>query len=216
MNRLDMITAVEPPWLRWARELQAIAQIGHTYSGESHFDRERYARVREIAAEMLAAGAGLDAGTVVEFFDAEHGYATPKIDVRGVVFRDDRLLLVREASDGLWTLPGGWADVNESAAESVVREVREESGFDTRAVKLLALLDRSRHAHAPAFPFHVYKLFVRCDIVGGRATPSAETTAVGFFDEADLPPLSTSRVTLGQIQRMFEHLRHADWPTDFD
>jgi ADP-ribose pyrophosphatase YjhB (NUDIX family) len=210
------MAAMEPSWLRWARELQAIAQIGETYSGENHFDRERYARVRGIAAEMLAAGTGLDTATVVTFFDAERGYATPKIDVRGVVFRDGRLLLVREASDGLWTLPGGWADVNQSAGESVVREVREESGFETRAVKILAVLDRSRHEHTPAFPFHVYKLFVRCEIVGGRPAPRVETTAVGFFDEADLPPLSISRVTEGQIRRMFEHLRHPDWPTDFD
>jgi ADP-ribose pyrophosphatase YjhB (NUDIX family) len=211
-----MTGLTEPRWLRWARELQAIAQIGHTYSGENHFDRERYARVREIAAEMLAAGAGFDTSAVVRFFDAEEGYATPKVDVRGVVFQHGRLLLVREASDGLWTLPGGWADVNQSAGESVVREVHEESGFQTRALKLLAVLDRSRHEHTPTFPFHVYKLFVRCEIVGGRPETSAETTAVGFFDETDLPPLSVSRVTAGQIRRMFEHLRHPDWPTDFE
>ena len=94
--------------------------------------------------------------------------------------------------------------------------MREESGFDTRAGKLLAVLDRSRHGHAPAFPFHVYKMFVRCEILAGAATPSAETSAVGFFDESDLPPLSTSRVTAGQIRRMFEHLRHPGWPTDLD
>jgi ADP-ribose pyrophosphatase YjhB (NUDIX family) len=172
--------------------------------------------VRAIAAEMLAAGAGLETGAVVRFFDAEDGYATPKVDVRGVVFQDGRLLLVREASDGLWTLPGGWADVNQSPAESVVREVREESGFETRAVKLLAVLDRSRHGHSPAFPFHVYKFFVRCDIVGGRPAASAETTAVDFFAETALPPLSISRVTEGQIRRMFEHLRNPDWPCDFE
>ena len=102
-----MTGLTEPRWLRWARELQAIAQIGQTYSGDNHFDRERYARVREIAAEMLAAGAGFETSAVVRFFDAEEGYATPKVDVRGVVFQHGRLLLVREASDGLWTLPGG-------------------------------------------------------------------------------------------------------------
>ena len=211
-----MTGLTEPRWLRWARELQAIAQIGQTYSGDNHFDCERYARVRAIAAEMLAAGAGVETGAVVRFFDAEEGYATPKVDVRGVVFQHGRLLLVREVSDGLWTLPGGWADVNQSAGESVVREVREESGFDTRAVKLLAVLDRSRHEHMPAFPFHVFKLFFQCEIVGGRPEASAETTAVGFFAESDLPPLSTSRVTAGQIRRTFEHLRHPDWPTDFE
>jgi ADP-ribose pyrophosphatase YjhB (NUDIX family) len=212
-----MIPPVDPQWLRWARELQAIAQIGQAFAGDSHFDRERYLRVQQIAAEMLAAGGGLALPEVVAFFAAERGYATPKVDVRGVVFDGTgRLLLVREASDGLWTLPGGWADVNESPATATVREVREESGYETRAAKLLAVYDRSLHDHAPAFPYHVYKLFLRCDLVGGAAAPSAETSAVDFFDEGALPPLSVSRVTAGQLARMFEHRRHPDWPTDFD
>jgi ADP-ribose pyrophosphatase YjhB (NUDIX family) len=207
---------MDPRWLRWSRELQAIAQIGETFAGDRHFDRERYARIRAIAAEMLVLNAGLDARTVVYLFDAEQGYATPKVDVRGVVFRGGGLLLVREATDGLWTLPGGWADVNESPAESVVREVREESGFETRASRLLAVFDRSRHPHVPAFPFHVYKLFIRCDIVGGAASESIETTGVGFFEEHALPPLSVSRVTAAQLSRMFAHERHPEWATDLD
>ena len=207
---------MDPQWLRWARELQAVAQIGQTFVGDNHFDRERYVRIQQIAAEMMAAGTGLDVRAVAAFFDAEEGYATPKVDVRGVVFDGDRLLLVREASDGLWTLPGGWADVNEAPGPATVREVREESGFETRAAKLLAVFDRSLHAHEPPFPYHVYKLFVRCDLVGGAATPSHETTAVAFATEDELPPLSVSRVTEQQIRRMFDHRRHPDWPTDFD
>lgn len=208
---------MDPQWLQWARELQAIAQIGQTFSGDSHFDRERYLRVQEIAAAMLASGTGLSRDTIVAFFDAERGYATPKVDVRGVVFdRDGSLLLVREAADGLWTLPGGWADVNESPATATVREVREESGFETRATKLLAVYDRSLHEHEPVFPYHVYKLFVRCDLVGGTAATSLETSEVGFFEEGALPPLSVSRVTGRQLQRMFDHHRHPDWPTDLD
>jgi ADP-ribose pyrophosphatase YjhB (NUDIX family) len=208
---------MDPQWLRWVRELQAIAQIGQTFAGESHFDRERYERVQQLAAEMMAAGAGLETSAVVAFFDAEDGYATPKVDVRGVVFdAEGRLLLVREASDGLWTLPGGWADVNESPATATVREVREESGFETRAVKLLAVYDRSLHEHVPAFPYHVYKVFLRCDLVGGAAAASVETSDVAFFGEDALPPLSVSRVTGRQLTRMFEHRRHPEWPTDFD
>src|SRR6187549_689376 len=114
---------MDPQWLRWARELQAIAQIGQTFARESPFDLERYQRIQQIAAEIVAAGTGVDFATVAAFFDAEHGYATPKVDVRGVVFREEELLLVREASDGLWTLPGGWADVNESPGVATVREV---------------------------------------------------------------------------------------------
>lgn len=207
---------MEPEWLRWARELQAIAQIGLTYSTEDHFDVERYARIREIAAEIMATGGGIEKGAVLDLFGRETGYATPKVDVRGVVFRADEILLVRELADGGWTLPGGWADVNESPGESVVREVHEESGYETKPVKLLAVYDRSKHGHTPAFPFHVYKLFILCEVTGGGPATSRETSAVGFFAEHDLPDLSRSRVTPAQIRRLFEHHRHPDWATDFD
>jgi len=207
---------MNPDWLRWARELQAISQIGLAYSAESHFDAERYARVREIAAEILASRGGIAKERLLESFSRQDGYATPKVDVRGVVFRDDRILLVREVADGRWTLPGGWADVNQSPTESVVREVLEESGYETRPVKLLAVYDRDKQGHAPPFPFHVYKLFVLCEVIGGEAATSVETSAVEFFTEDALPELSSSRVTLRQIQRCFDHCRHPDWPTDLD
>jgi ADP-ribose pyrophosphatase YjhB (NUDIX family) len=207
---------VEPPWLRWARELQALAQIGLTYAGDDHFDVERYTRVREIAAEMMAAGSGHPTRAVLDLLCAETGYATPKVDVRGVVFREERILLVKEVSDGAWTLPGGWADVNESPTESVVREVREESGYETRAVKLLAIYDRSKHPHQPAFPFHVYKLFILCALTGGGPTPGTETSAVDFFAEGELPELSLSRVTPAQLRRVFAHRRHPRWAADLD
>ena len=207
---------MEPQWLRWAKELQAIAQIGLTYSSESHFDVERYKRIREIAAEMLSSFSGIEKQEILELFRREQGYATPKVDVRGVVFQDSRILLVKEAADGGWTLPGGWADVNESPKESVEREVREESGYEVQAVKLLAVYDRSKHNHTPAFPFHVYKLFILCEVLGGEAAVSAETSDVGFFGEAQLPELSISRVTEKQIRRLFEHHRNPDWASDFD
>jgi len=196
--------------------LQAIAQIGLTYSSDRHFDVERYTRIREIAAEIMSAGGGSEKGTLLEIFQREEGYATPKVDIRGVVFRDEKILLVKEVADGGWTLPGGWADVNESPRESVVREIREESGFETKAVKLLAVYDRSKQGHVPAFPFHVYKMFILCELIGGYAATSVETSAVDFFAEAALPELSFSRVTPKQIRRFFEHRHHPNWPTDFD
>jgi ADP-ribose pyrophosphatase YjhB (NUDIX family) len=207
---------VDPKWLQWAKELQAIAQIGLTYSSASHFDVERYSRIREIAVEIVASSSDLEHDVVLEIFGREQGYATPKVDVRGVVFRDDAILLVRETSDGGWTLPGGWADVNQTAREVVAREVFEESGYEVAPSKLLAVFDRSRHEHTSAFPFHVYKMFIRCDLVGGAPATSYETSAVEFFAENALPELSTSRVTAAQIRRMFEHLRQPDLPTDLD
>ena len=207
---------MEPNWLKWAKELQAIAQIGLTYSSANHFDVERYTRIREIAAEIMSAGSEIKKGTLLEIFQREEGYATPKVDIRGVVLRDEKILLVKEVADGCWTLPGGWADVNESPSESVVREVREESGFETKPVKLLAVYDRSKQGHLPAFPFHVYKMFIRCELVGGRPTTSVETSAVDFFQRDQLPELSLSRVTPQQIKRFFDHLSHPEWPADFD
>jgi ADP-ribose pyrophosphatase YjhB (NUDIX family) len=213
---VTLAAPTDPDWLRWGRELQAIAQVGLAYSGESHFDAERYARIREIAAEMVAARGGVDAPVLLEALHRDVGYATPKIDVRGVVFRGGTILLVREIADGRWTLPGGWADVNQTPTEAVVREVREESGFETRPIKLLAVYDREKQGHTPPFPFHVYKLVIRCEIVGGTATPSPETSAVAFFGEDELPELSLSRVTPAEIRRAFEHSRNPGWPADVD
>ena len=202
-------------WLEWNQRLQAIAQNGLTFARDA-YDIERYQAIRQIAAEMLAAGSGLPSAAVLGILEQETNYATPKVDVRGVVFREDKLLLVRERSDGKWTLPGGWADVCASPAENVVREIHEESGFLTRAVKVLAVFDRSKHPHEPPFAFHVYKIYLLCTIIGGQETVSVETDSVGFFSETEIPELSVDRVTTGQIRRMFEHHRDPGLPTDFD
>lgn len=204
-----------PPWLDWAKRLQAISQNGLTFARD-RYDTERYGAIRDIAAEMLAAGAGAEISVIRGLLARQTGYATPKLDVRGAIFREGKLLLVRERSDGLWTLPGGWADVGESPAENVVREIREESGFEARALKVLAVLDRGKHPHEPPFPFHVYKIFIRCEITGGAAAHSPETDAVEFFGEEEIPPLSLTRVTPGQVRRLFEHCREPGLPTDFD
>lgn len=208
--------APEPPaWLDWARRLQAIAQNGLAYASDP-FDIERFEAVRAIAAEILARSSGLPIPLVCDILTRDSGYATPKIDTRGVVFRDHKILLVRERSEGLWTLPGGWADPGASPAENVQREIREESGFETEVVKLLALWDREKHPHEPPYAFHIYKLFLLCRITGGAETLSVETDGVGFFAEDELPPLSLRRVLPAQIRRMFEHHRRPDLPTDLD
>lgn len=195
--------------------MQAIAQNGLTFAKDP-FDRERFEQVRQLAAEILAAGSTLDTVRAMELFTMESGYATPKVDMRGVVFRGGKLLLAREKSDGGWTLPGGWADVSASPAENVVREIREETGFQTRAVKLLAFYDREKHPHDPPYVQHIYKVLVRCEITGGEASVSMETDAVDFFGEHEIPALSLARVTPGQVARCFEHLRQPDLSADFD
>ena len=202
--------------LAWAQRLQALAQTGLTYARDP-YDIERYQELRRIAAEMVAAQAG-QADKLAEDFAVETGYATPKTDVRGAVWDErDRLLLVKERSDGLWTLPGGWADVGVSPADNVVREIYEEAGFRCRATRLLAVYDRARHGHPPMF-FSVYKMFFACEIIGGEAAVggTSETDGVGFYALEKLPPLSTGRVTAAQIARLYEHHHQPDLPTDFD
>jgi len=210
------MVAMEPNWLRWAKQLAALAQNGLTYS-DNEYEIDRYQQIRQIAAEMMAAGFDLDAKTFLDLFSRERGYATPKVDVRGVVFLDDKILLVKEKLDGGWTLPGGWADPCQSPSEAVAREVCEESGFEVRVTKLAAVYDRSKHPHQPLMPFHLYKMFFLCEITGGQAQESYETTGVEFFAETEIPAkLSISRTLPFQITRMFEHHRYPALPTDFD
>jgi ADP-ribose pyrophosphatase YjhB (NUDIX family) len=206
----------EPDWLTWAREIQAIAQTGLAFN-DSGYDHERYLALQALAARILAARGGVGPHEVQVLFDAQTGYATPKVDVRGAVFRDGRILMVREAADGgRWTLPGGWADVGLTPAENVVKEVREESGFDVRVRKLAAVWDRTRQGHTPQL-FDACKFFFVCEITGGAAATSSETTEVSFFAADEIPSdLSVARVLPQQIARMFEHHHNPGLPTDFE
>ncbi len=165
---------MEPKWLDWARRLAATAQSGLTYS-DNHYEIERYKAIRDIASEMMADGGRLEKVVFAELFSRQAGYATPKVDVRGAAFRDDEILLVKESVDGLWTLPGGFADIGDSPSEAVQRELLEESGFESRATKLCAVYDRNKHPHKPSFPFHLYKMFFLCEITGGEPKTSPET-----------------------------------------
>ena len=202
--------------LRWARELQAVAQAGLHYT-DSPYERERYGQVARIAAEMLAAQADLPVAEILRLNASDIGYATPKVDVRGVVFRDNRILLVRETQDGgRWTLPGGWADVNDTPSSAVEREIREESGYEARAVKVLAVYDREAQGHRPPYARSIYKIFFLCELTGGEARTSHETGGAEFFAEDATPELSEARVLAKQIHRFFEHLRNPSLPADFD
>lgn len=206
----------KPHWIQWARALQAISQTGLHFS-EGLYDKERYQHIAKIAAEILARQTNLSEEKILELNAAEFGYATPKIDVRGVVIKDSKILLVREVADhDRWTIPGGWADVNDTPSQAVVREVFEESGFETQVVKLLAVYDREKQGHTPPFPFHVYKLFFLCEITGGFAHAQGETSEVAFFGEFEIPELSIARVKEEQIRRFFHHGRNPELPTDFD
>lgn len=206
--------ADEPEWLRLARELAAMAQTGLTFT-QDQFDQARYHRLREIAARMLSQGSDPHYELILESLRREQGYATPKVDVRGAAFRDGKILLVQELTDGKWTLPGGWADINQTPRQCVEREVREESGFDAQAHKLVAVFDFQTR-NRPHSRDSIYKLFFLCTLTGGSARPSNETSDVGFFAPDALPPLSEGRSNADQIRRMFEHHADTSLPTDFD
>ncbi len=202
--------------LQWARQVQAIAQNGLTFTKDP-FDRDRFEKLQQLVTSILTSELAITPGQLQGLWIGDEGYATPKVDVRGVVFDQDRLLLVRERSDGRWTLPGGWVDVGDAPSFAVEREIREESGYLAKAVKLAAVYDRNNPAHGhPPSILHIYKLFFLCELTGGAAALSVETDGVDFFPLNALPPLSVGRTTQSQIERMYEHHLNRNLPTDFD
>jgi ADP-ribose pyrophosphatase YjhB (NUDIX family) len=195
--------------------MRALAQTGLTFTADP-FDQRRYRRLQELAAQLMAQGSPVEQESILHLLRQEKGYATPKVDVRGAAFVDGCILMVREISDGKWTLPGGWADVNQTARECVIREIAEESGFVAQAVKLAAVYDYQRSNKPLRHMDSIYKMFFICEITGGEARPSDETSEVAFFARGDLPPLSSGRATAAQIDRMFQHREHLELAADFD
>ncbi len=203
-----------PRWLEWAREIQAISQTGYHYA-ENEYQRERYHRLAEIAAEMIVEHSRLDHNNLVEVFSRQVGYATPRVDVRGAVFREGKLLLVKERQDGGWTIPGGWADVGDVPSQAAEREVWEEAGFRVRATKVIGVYDANRVG--PLEIFHAYKIVFLCEILGGEPKPSSETSEVAFFGRDEMPEiLSGERTRTRHIYDAFRALEDPHSPTVFD
>lgn len=202
------------PWLEFAKRVQALAQAGLTYA-ENNYDQERYQELSDISVAILAELSGEEVPRIKELFTNEIGYQTPKTDVRAVVFQNGKILMVREKIDNCWSLPGGWADVGFSPGEVAVKETREEAGLEVRPTKILAVLDKKCHPHPPS-PYHTYKIFIQCEIIGGTLQQGSETLDVQYFDRAELPELSTERGTVSQVQLMFEFLDNSDKATVFD
>ena len=202
-------------WLEWTEQLRAIAQNGLTYA-EGGFDLERYHQLQTITHEMTAALAGAPKEKVDHFFLPEKGYCTPKIDLRAGIFKDGKVLLVRERSDNCWALPGGWGDIGEPPSTGIEREIREESGFTAKAFKLAAIRDVHRHPYSPRHPHHIYKLLFLCELTGGEARVNLEISEIDFFALDALPELSQGRTISGDIELLYNHLQQIDHPTEFD
>ncbi|WP_075620433.1 NUDIX hydrolase [Paenisporosarcina indica] len=201
-------------WLEWAKRIQALSQSGLTFSKDV-YDMERYEELRSISVEIMAEHTELEMQKIKDLFTNEIGYQTPKVDVRGVVFKDNQILMVRENIDGRWSLPGGFCDVGLSPSENIVKEVKEESGYDVISTKLLALMDKNKHPHPPQ-PYHYYKLFIQCEIIGGSPTAGIETNSIQFFSATNLPTLSIDRNTESQLITLFEFLENPTKETIFD
>ncbi len=201
-------------WLAWAREIQAISQTGLTYSLNS-FDTQRYSRLMEIAAEITHSHTTIPKETIQNNFSIQPGYATAKVDVRGAIVRDGKILLVQERSDECWCMPGGWADVGEAPAEMVAREVLEESGYDVEVKKIIGVYDANREGRPLDF-YHAYKIVFLCEIIGGEARTSDETMAVDFFEFNKIPPLSTNRTNERHLKDILVNLDNPGSVTVFD
>lgn len=194
---------MELQFLEYAKRLQSLAQAGLTYA-LNDYDLERYAEIKQISLQMMSDLSNTKFEVIQDLFRNETGYQTPKVDVRAVVFREDKILMVKEKIDGHWSLPGGWADIGYSPNEVAVKEAWEESGLEVRVVKLLAVLDKKCHPHPPS-PYHTYKIFISCQETGGTLGGGMETSEVGFFGLHELPPLSEERITKSQIELMFSY-----------
>jgi ADP-ribose pyrophosphatase YjhB (NUDIX family) len=204
------------------RRILALSRTGLHFTGPQYrsddsvpFDAERYEEIGRLAAQLIAQHTDAPLGEILKAWHADDGYVTPKVDVRGAIFRDNKVLLVRERSDGKWTLPGGWADVNETPSQAVEKEIVQESGFTAKVAKLAAVYDRRTHNHPPSV-FYIWKLFFICDITGGAAQISNETDAVEFFPLDALPEFSSGRTVAHQIERMYAHHLDRTLPTEFD
>ena len=202
-----------PHWVDWAKELQFIAQVGLTYS-KDRFDRERFQRVREIAAQIMSDGCDMPPEIVRNLFCNESGFQTPKLDTRAAIFQEGKILLVRERS-GLWSLPGGWVDVMESVRSNTEKEVREEAGLEVRALRLIALHDRNKH-NSPPYAYNICKVFVLCELIGGRFRENLETTESRYFSLDELPSLAEEKNTRAQIELCFVAARDPQWQPVFD
>jgi ADP-ribose pyrophosphatase YjhB (NUDIX family) len=203
-----------PIWLKWAREIQALAQTGYHYA-QNDYQRERYHRLADIAAEIFSEHTNFEPTPLADVFHAQIGYATPRVDVRGAVFRDGKLLLVRERLDGGWTMPGGWADVGDLPSRAVEREVWEEAGFRVEARRVIGVYDANRTG--PLELFHAFKIVFLCELISGEPRPSNETSEVAFFGPDEIPgQLSGERTRPRHIKDAFSVFGNPDLSTFFD
>ena len=201
-------------WLEWATRLQSIAQAGLTF-GENQYDLDRYQQIRNLSVEIMHEYTGVSNEKITDLFASETGYQTPKVDIRASVFKENKILMVKEKIDGAWSLPGGWADVNSSVSESAVRECFEEAGAKVRPKRIIAVQVANRHCEFP-YPYTIYKIIVECELIESKFLSNTETLEADFFAIDSLPRLSNERNTRSQIELCFEAKKHSVFEAKFD
>ena len=201
-------------WLKWAIEIQSLAQVGLAYTNNV-YDIERYERLREISAEMIAEKSNVSLNKVKDLFCNETGYQTPKIDTRAAIFKNNKILLTHE-NNGTWSLPGGWCDVLESVGSNTIKEVKEETGLDVKPLKIISVQDRNKH-NKPIYAYGVCKIFILCNVIGGEFVENIETTEIKYFSLDEIPNnLAEEKTNKEQIKMCFEAYQDENWQTQFD
>lgn len=208
-----MNKTLQPQWLEWAKELQFLAQTGLTYSKDV-FDIERFERIREISAEIISAQSELSLEKVKDLFCNETGFQTPKLDTRAAIFKEDKILLVKERN-GTWSLPGGWVDVNQTVKSNTEKEVEEKAGLKVEATRIIAVQDRNMH-NMPPYAYNVCKIFVLCEILSGYFQPNIETTESDYFRLEELPLLAEEKNNEEQIKMCFSAYHDKNWQVLFE
>ena len=201
-------------WIEWATEIQAIGQTGLEYCKDV-YDKERYERLREIASEIMEQYTQIPTDQIKDLFCNEKGYQTPKVDVRAVIVKDHKILLIKQKEEQEWAIPGGWADINLSVKENVAKEAKEEAGLIVNPYKIIAIQDRRKH-NKPVLAYTIYKIFVLCEVIEGKFEENSETEESEFFELEKLPKLSIDRNTKEQIAMCIEAAENEDWMTIFD
>ena len=201
-------------WLEWATRLQSIAQSGLTF-GENQYDLNRYQQIRDLSVEIMHEYTDVKHEKIIKLFASETGYQTPKVDIRAAVFKDDKILMVKEKIDSKWSLPGGWADVNTSVSESAVRECQEEAGAEVKPKRVIAIHHANKQNNF-VYPYTIYKIIVECDLLKYCFEENSETLGSGFFSSDNLPELSVERNNLDQINLCFEAKKHKLFEPVFD
>ena len=205
---------MEEKWLTWAKKIQSVAQAGLEYSKDK-YDRERFQELRDLSCEIMSEYTELSYDKVKDLFCNESGYQTPKVDVRAAVFKENKILLVKESIDGYWSMPGGWAEYNLSVKENIIKECMEEAGAKVKPIKLISILNRNWHVNKQ-YPYGVYKIFVLCELEEINFKDNIETLEYGFFDLKELPPLSIGRNTEEQVEMCFKFVLDKENSVIFD